>query len=103
MELEKGEVMKYTKEDIQQIFDYYPVVEVNFTKVNGEARKMFCTLALHLMPEEMISKDKSTVVENPDLMVVWDLEKNAFRSFRIDSLDEEIFTDEKRVIRILTP
>jgi len=64
------------------------VVEVNFTKVNGENRIMKSTLkSEHLPPqidiEEAISKKK-----NDEVLAVWDTEAAGWRSFRIDSIIE---------------
>jgi hypothetical protein len=59
---------------------------VTFTKQNGDERIMRCTLQESVLPaqtdlEESIQKKGST-----DSLAVWDLEKNAWRSFRYDSV-----------------
>lgn len=61
------------------------VVEVNFTKVSGEPRKMRCTLRNDLIPPQQDIKE-STSSSDDHRMIVWDTDKNAWRSFRIDSV-----------------
>ena len=66
--------------------------EVTFSKVDGTERIMWCTLNPALMPqieEKPKSEDKpkkAGLPESNDHVVVWDLEKSAWRSFRCDSL-----------------
>lgn len=68
------------------------LLEVHFTKTNGETRVMRCTLQPHMLPEEYrVSADQQKEErtfhsENPDVLAVWDVEANAWRSFRIDSV-----------------
>jgi hypothetical protein len=62
---------------------------VAFTKANGEKREMLCTLRPDMIPEQPITEakvDKVPRKENPDVQAVWDLEKQAWRSFRFDSV-----------------
>ena len=59
---------------------------VTFTKANGDERVMRCTLQESVLPaqtdiEEAVQKKTST-----DSLAVWDLEKNAWRSFRYDTV-----------------
>ena len=56
-------------------------VEVTFEKVNGDIRKMLCTLQ-----EGVIPKTTGKKKENKDVLVIWVLGKNAWRSFRLDSI-----------------
>lgn len=63
---------------------------VAFTKTNGENREMLCTLRPDLIPEQPITEakvDKAPRKENPEVQAVWDLEKQAWRSFRFDSVN----------------
>lgn len=60
------------------------VVEVMFTKTNGEERYMMCTLLPYYLPENTQTESKRKVSE--DTICVWDLEKSDWRSFRVDSL-----------------
>ena len=60
---------------------------VSFTKTNGEQREMLCTLRPDLIPPQPVSEnEKIPRKENPDVQAVWDLEKEAWRSFRFDSV-----------------
>lgn len=58
------------------------ILTVTFTKKNGETRVMRCTLIADYLPE---TNGKSTVPYNTNV-TVWDMEKNAFRSFKFDSV-----------------
>ena len=58
------------------------VVEVEFTKVSGENRKMPCTLQTELITEI----PKGTKKANTDIISAWCTDKNAWRSFRKDSV-----------------
>lgn len=63
------------------------VYEVIFTKTDGSERKMQCTLLpsfLPPIPTEIQPKKKKTV--NPNSVSVWDIEKQEWRSFKIDSV-----------------
>lgn len=65
------------------------ICKVSFTKANGENRVMHCTLNESMLPEqidfeEAVQKKKP----NPDVLAVWDVENNGWRSFRWDSLKE---------------
>jgi hypothetical protein len=68
------------------------VCNVVFNKVTGERRDMRCTLKEDLIPD---SKDQGTTNNlntgrvrdvNPSVVVVYDLEKSDWRSFRIENL-----------------
>lgn len=63
------------------------IVIVGFTKTNGEARQMRCTLRSDMIPAAPVVEGKSPKKENPDVQAVWDLDKGAWRSFRFDSLN----------------
>lgn len=60
-------------------------VEVNFTKVDGTSRRMVCTLDPSRMPEVEFSEN--SVERSNDVLSVWDLEKNDWRSFRLGSVN----------------
>ena len=67
------------------------VVEVTFTKVNGERRIMRCTLDPKHLPPMTIQQighidEQHKRPENLDIIVVWDVEVCGFRSFRVDSV-----------------
>ena len=61
------------------------IILVTFTKKNGETRTMKCSLK----DEYIVGWVKeSTLVRKPnnDVLPVWDLDINGWRSFRIDSV-----------------
>lgn len=59
------------------------ICSVEFTKVNGEKRTMRCTLLDDLLPENETKKERKS---NPEVLPVWDLDKEDWRSFRFDSV-----------------
>jgi hypothetical protein len=60
---------------------------VTFTKTDGTERAMNCTLVEeHIQPYE--KKTERTRTESDETIAVWDLDKNAWRSFRVDSVTE---------------
>jgi hypothetical protein len=63
------------------------VVNVLFIKKDGTERKLICTLKPDLLPvqtdlEEAVQKK----TPNPDVLAVWDIENEGWRSFRYDSI-----------------
>lgn len=65
------------------------IVTVNFTKKDGSNREMLCTTISDYLPQPSGS---STSVPSETLVTVWDLEANAWRSFRFDAITS-VFTD----------
>jgi len=67
------------------------LVQVKFTKVNGEERTMVCTLNDGIVPpatkEDPLTQKKVRAI-NEEVQVVYDVEKDGWRSFRWDSLVE---------------
>ena len=60
-------------------------LEVSFIKKDGTGRVMNCTLQEKYLPtmmedEEIVTKD------NPDVLCVWDIDNNGWRSFRLNSI-----------------
>ena len=65
------------------------VVEVEFTKVNGDLRKMKCTKNFDSIPSEKhpIGKNVKVMREyNEDVIRVYDVDADGWRSFRADSI-----------------
>lgn len=60
-------------------------VSITFTKTDGTEREMNCTLDKQVVPEYQ-NKTSREKVKNEDVVAVWDLDKQAWRSFRFDSL-----------------
>jgi hypothetical protein len=75
----------YTKEDIKQLLQNN-VGTVTFTKTDGTERVMKCTLQSHVLPITEIVESKVIKTENPNVLSVWDLDNNGWRSFKIDSV-----------------
>ena len=66
------------------------IVSVLFTKKDGTKRAMLCTLMSdHLPLVDKREGDEVKVIkkQSEDSIAVWDIEKKAWRSFRIDSVD----------------
>ena len=76
--------MEHTKESIRSQLRQ-SVMKVNFTKTDGTVREMICTLqeSFTIPYEKKTDKQKP---ENNDILAVWDVEKHAWRSFRVDSI-----------------
>lgn len=78
---------KYNIDELKSIFKTNRC-SISFTKKNGEHREMECTLNPDLMPNASTSLEpKRLKKENNEVLAVWDLNKNEFRSFRIDLLN----------------
>lgn len=63
--------------------------EVTFTKVDGSQRVMTCTLKSDLVPASD-HKPESNRTVNESVLPVWDLDKLAWRSFRVDSVTQVV-------------
>ncbi len=60
---------------------------VHFKKSTGEKTKRSFTLKESLMAETIVGKAGGT---NKEVITVWDLENNGWRSFRVDSVSKDI-------------
>ena len=79
-----------SKEDLIKLLKS-KVVTIKFRKKDDSIRKMVCTLSEDYLPEpEEVTegREKKIKKENPNTLPVWDLEKLAWRSFRVDSVVE---------------
>lgn len=61
------------------------LVEVTFTKVNGETRTMPCTLVADKLPTAKVTEGKERKRSNESISV-WCTDKNEWRSFRVDNV-----------------
>jgi hypothetical protein len=61
------------------------IIKVSFTKANGETRILRCTLQAEFLPPQR-DIEESTTRNNPNVLAVWDIENNGWRSFRLDSV-----------------
>jgi len=66
---------------------------IKFKKKDDSVRIMKCTLSEELLPESDFTPEEYTPkkISNPDSLAVWDLDKLAWRSFRLDSILEYSF------------
>jgi len=66
------------------------VVTVVFTKIDGTEREMKCTLNSDFLPEsnKQLLTEGSTKKENDNVLSVWDIDNQGWRSFRLDSIKE---------------
>lgn len=77
------------------------VAMVVFTKADGTQREMKCTLLPEYLPfdhnngQQLLQEDL-TANHNLTTISAWDLEANAWRSFRIDSV-KNIYTHETNI------
>jgi hypothetical protein len=65
------------------------VIEVTFTKVNGEQRVLRCTLDPKYLPPNYDAQhldEQHKKKENLSVIAAWDLNNNGWRSFRIESI-----------------
>ena len=58
---------------------------VTFTKKDGTLREMRCTLQEAFIPQKTT---ESTRKQNDEVLAVWDVDKDAWRSFRLDSVTD---------------
>lgn len=61
------------------------IIEVTFTKTNGEDRVMKCTLKEDIVPTYEKKTDRQKA-KNDSVVSVWDVEKKEWRSFRHESV-----------------
>ncbi len=63
---------------------------ITFVKKDGGERKMVCTLDIEQMPKiepkPSVESDKKPRASNPEVLPVFDIEAQAWRSFRLDSI-----------------
>lgn len=64
------------------------IVDLQFKKVNGDLRNMRATRKFDLIPEEKHPKTEDKREQNETIVVLYDLEVNDWRSFRIENLVE---------------
>jgi hypothetical protein len=63
------------------------ILNVAFIKKDGTQRQMRCTLRADLLPSQTdLEEALQKKTPNPDVLAVWDLEADGWRSFRYDSI-----------------
>lgn len=82
--------MKSLESKRQEILNFLKdgVVDLQFKKVNGDLRNMRGTRKLDLIPEEKRPTTEDKRELNETIVVLYDLEVNDWRSFRIENLIE---------------
>jgi hypothetical protein len=78
--------MKMTKDEVKKVLAE-GVATVTFTKKDGTKRVMKATLDPQNLPVVETRANSKPRKENPDVVAVYDMEKSAWRSFRIDSVN----------------
>lgn len=73
-----------SKTNIQNLL-HNGIVNIKFTKVDGSTRLMKCTLMENFITK-YDNKTERKKQPNNDVVSVWDVEKNNWRSFRYDSI-----------------
>ena len=88
-----------TKEDLYTLLKEN-VVEITFTKLNGDQRIMPCTLQASYLPpakkDDPITQKKVREVSDA-VVAVWAIESNGFRSFRYDRVTGVKILEEYKV------
>jgi hypothetical protein len=64
------------------------VAEVTFTKKNGDKRVMTCTLIDSKLPVRVVKEGAKERPVNEDVVAVYDLKAEGWRSFRVDSVSK---------------
>ena len=72
------------------------IVTISFTKKDGTERQMLCTLGESKIPSEKLPKN-SGKAKSEQSMAVFDIEKQEWRSFRLDSVKKIEFSLEEVV------
>lgn len=64
------------------------IAKITFNKTDGFLREMYCTLMSDHMPTPEPSDESPKIPrkENDNVLAVWDIDNNGWRSFRIDSI-----------------
>ena len=65
------------------------IVSVVFEKVDGTIREMNCTLNKEHMPPQLLTEEQNAAkvrTENDDLLSVWDVDANGWRSFHVSKV-----------------
>lgn len=89
--------MNFTKQSLTDML-HKGQCQINFTKINGEQREMICTLDPKLIPVDKAPKasdDKQVKHLNENVLNVYSLDRNDWRSFRISNVTAaEIYTNQ---------
>jgi hypothetical protein len=78
------ELKAITRETVASILKM-DIAEVTFTKADGSERVMKCTLKSDVVPVVEKKEGPGRAV-NDAVLPVWDIDKDSWRSFRIDAI-----------------
>ena len=84
-----------TIDDLREVLKK-DVATVTFTKIDGSTRVMHCTLIEDYLPPIKEFPNIKTG-PSPFIATVWDLEQNAWRSFKFESV-KSVETDEFKYV-----
>lgn len=75
------------------------VAKVVFNKSDGSTRIMNCTLISEFLPQKMLEENARHVPrrENDEVLAVWDLDNEGWRSFNVNSIIEVEYIGVNRV------
>ena len=75
-------------EDKEQLVELLKnqVVVFNYTKINGEPRQLTGTLKPELLPVQTITETQVKKEPNPNILAVYDVEKDGWRSMKIENI-----------------
>lgn len=81
-----------TKEELKEQLKNN-IATIKFRKMDQTIREMSCTLSSNLLPSLETDKEYTPKIktDNPNNVRVWDLDKQAWRAFRLDSIIEYSF------------
>ena len=91
--MNKDNELVITREYLIELLQNNEII-VRFTKKDGTAREMKCTLKRGKLPRREVTegRDRPSKEPNLDIIPVFDLEKKAWRSFRVDSVTSFSFS-----------
>jgi hypothetical protein len=72
----------WTKESISEKLRQ-GVADIQFIKKDGSLREMRCTLNEKYLP---VKTTEGTKKDNPDVLAVWDIDSNGWRSFIVKQI-----------------
>jgi glutaredoxin len=73
--------------EVENLLKEGAVVSVTFTKVDGTERTMLCTQNPNIITETYTAPESNKERKpNPGVVAVYDIEKQGWRSFRLDSI-----------------
>ena len=81
-------IVPFERKEVVEVLEKYTAL-VKFKKLNGDMRSMKCTLVKGMIPsatkEDTMSQKKVRNL-NEEVLAVWDVEKEGWRSFRLENI-----------------